>query len=96
MTVYIAGPMTGRPNYNFDAFFAAEERLRREGYKVLNPAKIGLLPEYEMYWPINKAMIDGADTIYMLNGWLDSPGARREFEYAVCEVGCANLFEAGE
>ena len=37
-TVYIAGPMSGIPEFNFPAFFAAEEKLRAEGYKVWNPA----------------------------------------------------------
>ncbi len=28
---YIAGPMTGRPNFNLGAFFAAQELLERRG-----------------------------------------------------------------
>ena len=83
MTIYIAGPMTGKENYNFDAFNAAEKDLKAAGFKVLNPAKIGILPEYSMYWPINKAMLDGADAIYMLAGWEDSEGARKELAYAI-------------
>jgi hypothetical protein len=37
-SVYIAGPMSGYPEFNFPAFFAAENRLRAEGYEVFNPA----------------------------------------------------------
>ena len=37
--IYVAGPMTGRKEFNFPAFFAAEERLRRLGWIVFNPAK---------------------------------------------------------
>lgn len=37
--VYISGPMTGYPNFNFDAFFIAEETLKEWGYIVYNPAK---------------------------------------------------------
>ncbi len=41
--VYIAGPMRGRPEFNFPAFFAAEERLYDEhGHEdllVFNPAR---------------------------------------------------------
>ncbi len=69
MTIYIAGKMTGVENYNFDRFNAKAEELAGEGWRVLNPAKIGIMPEYEMYWPINRAMLDGADAIYMLDGW---------------------------
>lgn len=38
-SVYIAGPMTGYPEFNFPAFFRAQERLEAEGWKVWNPAK---------------------------------------------------------
>lgn len=82
MTIYIAGPMTGLPDYNRAAFNAKEGELSAKGWKVLNPAKIGDLPEYDMYWPINKAMLDGANAIYMLDGWEGSKGACAEHEYA--------------
>lgn len=36
--IYIAGPMSGYPEFNFPAFFAAEEKLKAEGYIVFNPA----------------------------------------------------------
>ena len=35
---YIAGPMRGYANYNFDAFDAAYIRLVALGYAVINPA----------------------------------------------------------
>lgn len=92
MTIYIAGPMTGIENYNFDRFNAKEAELIEKGHRILNPAKIGILPEYKMYWPINCAMLDGADAIYMLDGWENSPGARKELLYAV-ENGIPTLFE---
>lgn len=92
MTIYIAGPMTGIENYNFDRFNAKEAELIEKGHRTLNPAKIGILPEYKMYWPINRAMLDGADAIYMLDGWENSPGARKELLYAV-ENSIPLLFE---
>lgn len=39
MKVYIAGPMSGYPEFNFPAFFAAEEELKANGWTVFNPAK---------------------------------------------------------
>ena len=36
---YIAGPMRGIPEFNFAAFNAAAERLRRDGHLVFNPAE---------------------------------------------------------
>jgi hypothetical protein len=38
-SIYIAGPMSGIPEFNFPAFFAAEDRLSQEGWVVFNPAK---------------------------------------------------------
>ena len=40
MRVYIAGGMRGKPLYGFPEFDAAAEKLRAEGYKVINPADL--------------------------------------------------------
>ena len=40
MKYYIAGPMTGRPNNNFQAFHAAAANLRGQGHEVVNPAEL--------------------------------------------------------
>ena len=39
-SIYIAGPMTGIVDYNFQAFHAAAKDLRAKGYTVFNPAEI--------------------------------------------------------
>jgi hypothetical protein len=36
--IYIAGPMSGYPEFNFPAFFTAQYTLERLGWKVWNPA----------------------------------------------------------
>jgi hypothetical protein len=36
--IYISGPMSGYPEFNFPAFFAMEEFLVRQGWTVFNPA----------------------------------------------------------
>lgn len=38
-SIYIAGPMSGIPNFNFPAFFAAQRELESRGWKVFNPAE---------------------------------------------------------
>jgi len=83
MTVYIAGPMTGIENYNFEKFNAKAAELIEKGWRVLNPAKIPIMPDYKTYYPINCAMLDGSDAIYLLDGWEDSKGARKELFYAI-------------
>ena len=42
MTCYIAGPMTGYPRFNFDAFDAARDDLRSDGYDVISPADLDI------------------------------------------------------
>lgn len=39
MNIYIAGPMRGLPDFNFPAFFEAEEWLKAKGYSTFNPAR---------------------------------------------------------
>lgn len=37
--IYIAGPMTGYPEFNFPAFFAAADKFKAAGWTVFNPAQ---------------------------------------------------------
>lgn len=39
ISVYLAGPMRGVPQFNFPSFAEARERLRSMGYEVLCPAE---------------------------------------------------------
>lgn len=38
--VYLAGPMSGYPDWNFPAFDKAAAELREEGYHVFSPAEV--------------------------------------------------------
>ena len=82
MKVYIAGKITGDPEYK-EKFAQAELRLMREGHIVLSPAAApeGMTPAD--YMRICLAMLDTADAVVFLPDWKESAGAR--LERAWCE-----------
>jgi len=95
-TIYIAGPMTGLPEFNYPAFFKAENRIGHE-WRVLNPARMdgidttgmkGLhseVPEFCLKQAMkrNCHAICESDAIYMLKGWEHSRGAMVELQLAI-------------
>lgn len=80
-TVYISGPMTGRPGYNYAAFREAAERWRRAGWTVCNPAENfngrDDLPRQD-YMRADVALLPQCSAIALLPGWEESRGARME------------------
>lgn len=79
--VYIAGPITGKENYQH-AFFAAETRIWERGDIPLNPAALPGGMTNRQYMRICLAMLDCADEVMYLPGWEDSGGAAIEHAYA--------------
>lgn len=76
--IYIAGPMTGLPDWNFPAFDAAEKEWAELGWEVINPANAfdrdTTLP-YKAYVEKDIDDLIACDAIAMLPGW-DGPNAR--------------------
>lgn len=81
MKIYIAGPITGHPNFR-EKFEAAEKKLREAGHLPMHSAGLPQGFEHWEYLYICDAMIDRCDAILMLPGWRDSKGAMHEFLYA--------------
>ena len=42
LKIYVAGPMSGLPNLNWEAFDAKEKQLRADGWDVVNPARFDI------------------------------------------------------
>lgn len=77
--IYLSGPMTGLPEYNFPAFFAEAERLRGLGFDVVNPAEIN--PDggtWEECMRRDVALLVTCDHVATLPGWDKSQGAQLE------------------
>lgn len=83
MKVYISGPMTGLPDFNYPAFFAAEDDLKAIGHDVINPAREG---DGDWGWLefMRRALVDisQADAIHLLDDWEKSKGACLEAHIA--------------
>ena len=78
LLIYIAGPMTGIPEYNRPAFNAAAKSLKERGATVINPAtNFGgdqtLTHAQYMRYSIHQLLV--VDAVYMLNNWEFSEGA---------------------
>lgn len=106
MKVYIAGGMSGYPQSNFPAFYAAAEILRAQGWDIVSPAELDdaeTVARALADAPATKTWGDflsrdiklladeGIQGIVFLPGWQKSKGARLE-AYVGLNLGF-NFFE---
>lgn len=82
--IYLAGPMTGLPDFNYPAFHAEAARLRQLGYHVENPAENNAPADttWSGYLRLALAQLITCDSIAMLPGWHNSEGACLEYHVA--------------
>lgn len=83
--IYIAGPMTGLPEFNYPAFFEAQALLQDLDYDVFNPAALPMciydLHDEELWqWYMKRAipLLLECEQVCLLKGWGTSKGAKLE------------------
>ena len=92
-TIYIAGQMAGLPELNYPEFYKAEKELMKAGWRVINPARFDAVFNafaegiggkiLDAVCEAERAAIPFLDAIYLLKGWEQSKGARRELKVAL-------------
>ena len=100
--IYIAGPMTGKPDLNRMEFLEADLELHADGNfeSVCNPSRIAFMRGWDDKTPLsviapvllNTLML--CSHIYMLRGWKESKGATAE--HAVAKwIGLEIIYQEG-
>jgi Domain of unknown function (DUF4406) len=82
--IYLCGPMTGLPDYNYPAFNAEAARLRGLGYTVENPAE-NEHPEgqdWPGYMRVALTQMLTCQAVAILPSWQKSKGAKLELNLA--------------
>lgn len=85
MTTYIAGPMSGLPEFNYPAFTAAAAALRAQGTSVVSPTELhdgDTGRPYDFYLRLGLRALLDCDEMVLLPGWENSRGARLERQIA--------------
>jgi hypothetical protein len=87
MKIYISGKITGlSPAEYLPLFDEAEFNLKLAGFTdIVNPTKLGIAPDEDWKTAMDVCMpaLEQCDTIYMLENWPQSFGARRELTRAM-------------
>jgi nucleoside 2-deoxyribosyltransferase len=90
MRYYLAGPMTGLPDFNYRVFEAEQKKLRSQGLDVVSPHSIdfgeteekpGSLP-YQTYIKGGLKLLLTCDAIILMVGWENSKGCLTELTVA--------------
>jgi nucleoside 2-deoxyribosyltransferase len=81
--VYVAGPMSGMPAFNFPTFEGAAKVLRGYGFDVVSPAEINVgVTDWEACMRADLAQLVTCDAIALLPRFEQSEGAMLELNVA--------------
>lgn len=80
MRIYIAGPMTGMPDFNYPTFRAVAARLTEAGFIAVSPLDNGLPTDapWAAHMRADLPMLMTCDGVAMMDGWQASKGANVE------------------
>jgi hypothetical protein len=85
MIAYLAGPMSGIPEFNYPAFAEHAKYIREQlKYEVISPAEQGFgsfnpgTTGYEEVLNDCVKLVSLADMLFVMEGWTKSNGARAE------------------
>ena len=86
MKLYISGPMTGIPEFNYPAFHEAKAALEARGYDVISPADLAIVESMEWidYILLDIDSVFSVEGVATLDGFQASKGARIEVRIAQC------------
>ena len=88
MIIYLSGPMTGLPDYNYPLFHDVTAQLRDKGHKVYSPAEyphdgpLEAFPIRQAFAAYSAFICLEADTIVLLPRWEKSLGVSAELALA--------------
>jgi hypothetical protein len=76
--LYLAGPISSNLGGYKAQFAQAAEKLRAEGWTVINPAENPPQPTWAAYMRVSIGQLVMCDEIALMQGWRKSRGARVE------------------
>ena len=83
MKFYIAGPVSGQPNHNFEAFKNVADQVTESGNIALCTSLLPKGMSEPEYMKFAHAMLEVCDVVVLLPRWSMSDGAIAEYHWAV-------------
>lgn len=89
--IYLSGKISGDPNFK-EKFAQKAKELTEQGHLVFNPALHPDMFTWEQFMELDLKALANCDSIYLLDDWKDSRGAKIEYDEAL-RLGKEVLFE---